>query len=423
MEVPKQAIVDTSHLENIYWMLLGGSLLFYVPINIDDARVLSFGMFDVAVAVIFSIELMRRRIAFHPVMYWAIGIGFVIVLFACTTFLYRDEIHTAGVIRETIKYISFVAILTMSALLFVGPLSKAPPGWVLFLLGLLIIVVWPLQATVFMTESKSALVVNVYSNIGIGLGIFAVYFLRDRLDGKVWSWLLLYHLSILYFAVWKNATGHSIAAAIILAVLLFSCVADQFQFSRKRTPFVFAVLGLLVGAICLVPNWDAIFQAAQFHFRGGIAIRAALWLSAIEMIGVSFPFGIGPGQFGNIGITEIQLANTLPPEFLRLLDIDQESVQEEGGQYFGHLQIRFVHNAFLAMLLEWGLVGAGIMCLLIYLIVNAFRVFGCHVLSICFACYLVPSLLLNDGLGFRLGILILAICLAVRLRTLSMNNQ
>ena len=100
---------------------------------------------------------------------------------------------------------------------------------------------------------------------------------------------------------------------------------------------------------------------------------------------MSFPFRIGPGQFGNIGIAKIQLANTLPPEFLRLLDIEFEAIREEGRVYFGHIQIRFVHNAFPAMLLEWGLVGAALMCLLTYLIINAFHILGHHATLICFA--------------------------------------
>jgi O-antigen ligase len=49
---------------------------------------------------------------------------------------------------------------------------------------------------------------------------------------------------------------------------------------------------------------------------GGAVIRLALWQEAVRLVSENFPFGIGPGQFGELGYTEYNLSFSLNSDVL-----------------------------------------------------------------------------------------------------------
>ena len=88
---------------------------------------------------------------------------------------------------------------------------------------------------------------------------------------------------------------------------------------------------------------------------------------------------------------------------------------------FGWIPIRFAHNTFLSMILEWGITSFVLIALLIISIIGAMRV-PTPAVAICYGIYLVPTLLLHDGLGFRanyllLGFGVMAFIAAVRIHS------
>ena len=132
-------------------------------------------------------------------------------------------------------------------------------------------------------------------------------------------------------------------------------------------------------------------------------------LTAIQMLPAHLPLGIGPGQFGALGLTEKDLAHALPPALLTWLGFDL--VYDPNNVAFGHVPIKYLHNTFVAMILEWGVLGVAFSALLVLLVWKTIRSLSPLAAS-CYAVYLFPTLLLHDGLGFRVHSLILGIGVA-----------
>jgi O-antigen ligase len=196
----------------------------------------------------------------------------------------------------------------------------------------------------------------------------------------------------------------SMTTALVLMVTgTMAMAAGVHRPSIVRCTFALAVLAVAIGALMLwfAGGYDAF---RSYDLGGGAVIRLALWQEAVRLVWENFPFGIGPGQFGELGYTEYNLSFSLNSDVLRWLGVDLS------GPIFGALPMRFVHNTILAMLVDWGIVALLLMALLFTLIWRVIRM-PPSAAAICYCLYLLPTLLLHDGLGFRAHYLILGLAI------------
>ena len=189
----------------------------------------------------------------------------------------------------------------------------------------------------------------------------------------------------------------SVAALLIMLVTL-SAALDLSGRRRRLHWFIIVFAAVLaVGSAALL--WKTTFSDTHVltTIRHGIAIRLALWNEAVVLMISHFPFGIGPGQFGELGLREYDLWLTLSRDTILFLGIDLGTIA------FGWVPIRFVHITVLSMLVEWGVVALILIAFLIALISRSIA-YSNRVAAICYGIYLMPTLLLHDGLGFRANI-------------------
>ena len=200
--------------------------------------------------------------------------------------------------------------------------------------------------------------------------------------------------SRLYFV---KTTAMSFAALLILLVTGMALSLD----TVRRSFVYFAILfvgGVGVASILLIWNTMLLDAFVSQFGQQRNHIRLALWKEAGSLIS-HFPRGIGPGQFGlDCGSSNFGPRSATDSDRLGL---DPSKLE------FGYIPMRFVHNTFLSMLLEWGIASIFLITLLFIdqKSDDGLELDPSNVLRI----YLVPTLLLHDSLGFRANYLILGL--------------
>ena len=224
-------------------------------------------------------------------------------------------------------------------------------------LGVVSLLMWFLQRVYFLPPDKSYLAVNSYSNACLGLSVLAVYLLRDRLTSRVLWGVAVYQACVLVGCILVKTTAMSVAALLILLVTMGMALS---LYTVRRNFLYFAILFAGgAGLASILPSGMRLLDAfVSTNFGQGIAVRLALWKEAGSLMIVHFPRGIGPGQFGELGLREFELWSTLSDETLTMLGLDPSKLA------FGWIPMRFVHNTFLSMLLEWGIASIFLITLL-----------------------------------------------------------
>ena len=110
-------------------------------------------------------------------------------------------------------------------------------------------------------------------------------------------------------------------------------------------------------------------------FKRSIGVRLELWSLAADQIIISFPFGIGLGQFSSV-------TNSVP--------------------VLAHEGHNFVHNSFLGLVVELGFVGIVIGAGIVWVMFAATRGFPLHSAPI-YLLIVLPPLLIHDGHSISSG--------------------
>lgn len=389
---------------NLAWAALVLGLMIYIPIRLGDSdRIISLSLFDCALVVICAWQLWRNKINWHFFLLIPLGVIAVLGATSFAVYSFGDSIQLAGLMRETIKYIGFVAGVSICALLFRAKTLSLPKTPFLVGFAVCFLLVWAIQIP---SPARTPVVVNGYSNIALGFAIIALHLARDRMTRNMWLGFVIYLLVVLLLSAWVRATGTSIAAAIFLIVIVFAAGWDRSCESAvlKILPYLLIVgFAVALFAIFVTDQHNAFDRR---HLHESLAVRISLWFTAFDLTRESFPLGIGPGQFGTLGLVEKGLLASMPANLLTSLGIDEYELR-----WVGKMPLRFVHNTFLAMVLEWGLVGILLACALVFLIWKTFRTLWLPA-GLCYITYIVPTLLLSDGLGFRVQYIIFGLATA-----------
>ena len=247
---------------------------------------------------------------------------FVIVVTAGTA-SFGEDIKIAGLLRETIKYL-WLCCRRDSLQGFctgVGTLPP-PPSSVAIALGVVSLLIWYLQRSYFLPPDKSYLAVSNYSNACLGLSVLAMYLLRDRLTRPVLLVVAGYQVCVLVGCLLVKTTSMSMAALLIFLVTLWAAL----NLDRQRRTFLRLLLlfagGAVVGFYVFVWNTPFFDTIISTNFGLGIAVRLTLWEEAGALILSHFPYGIGPGQFGELGLRESDLWSSLNEGTLVMLGLD-----------------------------------------------------------------------------------------------------
>ncbi len=392
-----------------------GALL-YLPIPVGSGgRVLSLSAFDIVMLGLFLWLLYRRRFGRSVVECAAMLTALVVGLYVSAFWLFGPELEGTGLIRETAKYLGFIfgVIVCGFTVRFTNVLDLSP--LLAVLLGVLILVTWLLMVCAYFSVTHTAgfdemhkyqLLINAYSNVAICLAIAALYCFRNRMTPRVWLGITLYEAGVLILTGLAGSISMSLTSGIVLALSLYAASRGSGDVGRFfRWALIFFLL-LVFFASAFFFWVGAIGRLETVHLRGSIAVRLGLWMQALELVREHFPFGIGPGQFGSFHLTESELVYSLPREVQNWFGFDAE--KNWSTRAFGSVPIRYFHNTFLALVVELGVVGFSLTVLLLILTWRSIKILTFPA-SACYVAYAIPTLMLNDGLGFRINYLILGI--------------
>ncbi len=390
------------------------SSLLYIPLQLGPSgRVLSLSVFDLVIVGLAAWLILTARVQRSPLVYLSAVLFLLIPLYAWVVYANAGPIDATGLIRETVKYLGFVVGVAVCSLTISNTRLEAIARGLIGGLGFVIVVGWLLGATWSIDTQALPLFVKGYSNIAIAFGVLAIHLLDTKMSRRVWVGLIVYQVFVLALAVGLGAFAMSAAAYFILLFTVFAASRRQVEGSLVyRSAFVALVLLGLIGAITFLAS-GVFGRLETIHLKGGIAVRLSLWLTALQSLPDYFPLGMGPGQFGNQGFTESKLVYSLPESVVNWFGFGQALGPQTRA--FGEVPIHYFHNTFIAMIVEWGVLGMILSVLLVCAIWKTFRALS-PLAAVAYVAYVVPTLLLNDGLGFRMHYLLLGIGLAIWLK-------
>jgi len=387
----------------VFWMLVVAGLFLNVTLTLGDSgRVLLLSVFDVVLVLLFGRQVYRFGLGWQSGFVWPLLLVLLIVAAAGAAFYFGEDIKIAGVLRETIKYLGFVVGVTICGLLFrVGTLPP-PPLSAMIILGATSLLLWFLQRVYFLPPDKTYLAVNSYSNACLGLSVLALFLVRDRMTRSVLMGIAFYQACVFVGCVLVKSNAMSVAAGLIFLVTIAKALALGWGEKYLARATYALALCLAGGFVYVLFNPHLLEVFLSESFRQGAVIRLGLWIESGKLIFANFPFGIGPGQFGELGLREFEMWVNLNSEVLKWLGL------EPLWMIGGILPMRFVHNTFLAMFVEWGAVAIPFLILFGAVIWQVLKS-GPFAASLCFLLYVLPTLMLHDGLGFRANYLILGL--------------
>jgi len=177
----------------------------------------------------------------------------------------------------------------------------------------------------------------------------------------------------------KSAAG---TAALMTLWLLFG-VEGKSNWPTRLTQLTFALAVIVLIGVFILPFMTENIEllSRTDNWERSIGVRLDLWKLAIEQIWLTFPLGLGAGQFAEI----VQKNNVLVGE--------------------GH---QFVHNSLLSLVVELGLVGFFLLLAVIPILYKATISFPPIVIPL-FLIFVIPPILIHDGHTIRMIILVIAL--------------
>jgi hypothetical protein len=368
-------------------MLVGPILTIEVPVG--AGRVLSISAFDGVVFLTFIVlcrpyrwSSMRGAVAglWPMALFGALAVAHSIAFLA-----FGHDIQVAGLLRETMKYVGYAANLAMLVLIFrTDPMDRPPPRGTLALAAVVI----GLGAMAYTWTPVYYLGGSYVTVIGATTTVIAFLLVTAAPESDNRGHIVLTAVALAaaltgIASMWSKFFLLCTAACALIFVLRIG--AHRFGIRVSR-PWLAAGIGIV--ALALLTLW--LYTLQDWRFRTSATVRFDLWGKAADLAWLSFPWGIGLGQFGAWLASIHYQASEVDP-------------------------IRFVHNQFLAFMTEAGAVGILFILIIAKLVIDATRAWR-GIMVLVFVGVLVGALMLHDGIGLRALQLLLGYSIAVAVR-------
>ena len=401
-----------------FWILLVFSLLFFNPFvfGSSSARI-NLSLYDVILPLIFFSAVVQGQITWpkRKTVLLFLSPCFLIVLHSILTASLVKGIDSGPLFVGTLRQTAFFIDIGMLTLLFQMPERRRPSQ------GVFLALLFVAAAYALMMRYLEAYVTGwatyetIYASIITGL-LLLFLFLQSP-EKKSGDFLKTTILIAWVFAILLLLfTKLFILIAFLIAMLFFF---DESRESGKReikrllfSAGFFAALVILFVAALIEMNLGRYFvdfygtfiseghQTVKikpghhfFNFYNALAsiihqsidIRIQLWSSAWKFVLETFPWGTGLNQFGGY-ITETSSSQPL--------------------------RLASVHNTPLRLLTELGVLGIGIFCAVLAMIIFSVQKLDAYQrAALCL--YILTPMLLHDALGLRIFHVVLAFCLAM----------
>ncbi len=376
--------------DGIAWLLLLLSLPIHgrVPLG-GSGRELGLSLFDAVFWGVFLWRWREGKIAFDRRVILAAALVAATILLHSLLSWWLRPVELAALLRETVKYAAFPIYVGAAALMLGDRCLPGPPlllvalSAVLISVGVLVYVAAGVPL-VTLAYRYGALERGVYANIVAGLLVLTIYAAETN------AWMRGRRFTVEVVALLAVATAlqlYNKGMMLVTVSLAILPLALPWLRAHRRAGALLALGGgLVVAAAATFLTFDVLRLGIDYKgtFAASVDVRHDLWLKAAHLIGASFPWGIGLGQFG-----------AAPPPIVDSIGMPQ----------------LFVHDTPLAMIAELGALGAALAAALACVIVAAARAFPL-LTALAFTLYSLETFLVNDGLGYRAAFLLLGLGLA-----------
>jgi hypothetical protein len=375
----------SSRYTNLIWIALLCSTVIFIQARFGPSKFgINLSPFDVLVPVVAGWCLLRRQIDLPPQSIWLISAGLLMLLaaHAALSFGVREHLSIPHLAQGSVKFAAFVILSTLLIVLFRDKRFRHPP--------------FTATAIAFVAASSYLIILYAQPNVdslfvpftGLISGLLGMLFLlaiSAYNDGGNTKRFLVGIASIVAAAIsiLLFNKGFALVAFSFLVVISFAWRGmrfERFTEGRRLVVSLIAVLIVASAAIAAMQLFEVLPTRTDSIARS-LAVRGALWSQAISVSSANFPLGIGAGQFSTT-------SGSLP------------ELAVEGHEV--------AHNTALTWITEFGLLG--------FLFAVGAAALAWHAalswpggLRLMFLLYLAVPLILHDGHGIRMVMLILAL--------------
>jgi O-antigen ligase len=346
---------------------------------------INLALFDLVVPILIIVGLVRRHLILqiNRLSKFALVAVAIIVIHSIVMVLFVEGLNEVLLIKESAKLV--VVIIQFSLLIFLFQAADLRQPHTI-ITALCLAVALPVTFLISHYEISITPNPNFIPRTILAVVLTGLLFML-ALDGKwastvkrraylIASAAAVTVVTALVFS--KSATG---MAAMMTLWLLFG-VEEKSNWQTPLTQFTSALAVIVLIAVFILPFMtENIYLLSRMDgWERSIGVRLDLWKLAIEQMWLTFPIGLGAGQFAEI----VRANNVLVGE--------------------GH---QFVHNSLLSLVVEFGLVGFLLLLAVIPILYKATISFPPVVIPL-FLILVIPPILIHDGHTIRMIILAIA---------------
>ena len=388
-EVNHHPRIATAPSVYVVWTLLLISALINMRFATSDIVLqVQFSLFDLVLLALTAWGLYKGWLSWLPprMLFFGAAVVSLIVFHSLFVWFTVDHVQNLLLAKDTVKAVAIVVIFMMLLTLFQEPsMTNAP---VPIIIGVLVLTMFAglANAYVYAYAPEYASLLHNSQTVYVVALTCLLLLLSDRLD---WVGQTRNLTIVVFAALCVMLTGSAIysksGSGTTLAIMLWFIAARQVTvFKLRYFPYglVLLIMVFAIGSILAI-NFSNInpMPGTIDTLQRSITVRFDLWLLALDKLHETFPVGIGLGQYFKAVLADPGLASE------------------------SH---RYVHNSFIGISAELGLIGILFCAGIVLLLWRASL--GWHWSSLpIFTIVLLPPILIHDGHSIRILLLVTAV--------------
>lgn len=369
--------------EGPVWSLLLFGAFVHVPISLSSVNT-QISAFDFILPTLFGWAYYKGLIK-PPSRWVVVTVVCIIAAFiahSLSIYVFKEEFQRAWLLKETLKGIILVVEFFLLLMLFQSRVLRFPQHGIV--VGALAVAVLAVGLLSFrMLENEPFFFARTVYCVALASLLFLL-----AADG---AWirsgrqcLLVVLAGIFVVLISLLSLSKGIAG---LAFAMIAWVALVYIARRTSTARATMIVGGLVLAVLSTVVWIKVSGVSidllqrMDSMERSITVRAALWFLGLEAFWLHFPGGLGFGQYWEVVVTDVNLARE------------------------GH---RFVHNTFITLMAELGMLGFIFSVGLLALLIQISRGWPPMVRPL-FVMLVLTPLLIHDAHSIRMLLIVTAL--------------